>query len=71
MKGINNQNTTKANGTRDNATKIHTNKYIKHDPSKPIAISLREKGTDKYENAHIKAVAIKFSRRREKEHFLQ
>ena len=26
---------------------------------------MREKGTDKYENAHMQAVAIEFSRRRE------
>ena len=50
---INNQNVTKANATRDSAYKIHTNKYIEHHPSKPITTSMREKGTDKYKNAHM------------------
>ena len=30
---------------------------------------MREKGTDKYENAHVQAVAMEFSRRREREPF--
>ena len=55
------------NAIRDNAYKIHTNKYIEDDPSKPLTTSMREKGTDKYENAHIQAVAIEFSRRRKRE----
>ena len=63
------QNATKVNAIRDNTYKIHTNKYIEHDSSKPITTSLREKGIDKYENAHIQAVTIKFARSREREHF--
>ena len=55
------------NAIRDNAYKIHTSKYIEHDPSKPLITSIREKGTDKYENAHIQAVAIKFLRRQKRE----
>ena len=47
--------------------KIHTNKYIEHDPNKPILTSMREKRTDKFENAHIQTVAIEFSRRRGQE----
>ena len=43
----------KAKATKDNAYKIHTNKYIEHDPSEPIITSMREKGTDRFENAHI------------------
>ena len=62
LKEINNQNATKANVTRANAYKIYTNKYIKHHPSKPIAISMR---TDKYKNAHIQTVAKEFLRKRE------
>ena len=54
--------------TTSSVNKIHTNKYIEHDLSKPITRSIRKKGTDKYENAHIQAVAIEFSRRREREH---
>ena len=53
--------------TISNVSKIHTNKYIQHDPSKLITISMREKGTDEYKNAHIQTVAIKFSRRLERE----
>ena len=46
----------KANATRDDVytihkTQIHTNKYIEHDPSKPITTSIREKWKDKYTNA--------------------
>ena len=67
VKQIDNQSATKANATRDNAYNIHTNKYIEHDPSKPITTSMREKGKDKYENAHTKAVEIEFTRRREQE----
>ena len=52
----------KANATIDNAYEIYTNKYIEHDPSKQITTSIREKGINKYENAHIKVVAIEFSR---------
>ena len=65
MKEIDNQNTTKATATRDNEYKIHTNNYIEHDPSKPITISMSEKGIDKYQNAHIQAAVIEFSRRQE------
>ena len=43
MKEIDNQNATKANGTRDNAYKIRTNKYIENEPSEPMTISMREK----------------------------
>ena len=45
----------------------YVHKYIEHDPSKPTTISMREKGTDKYENANTQVVAIEFSRRRERE----
>ena len=62
VKKIDNVNTTKANATRGSVYTIHTNKYIEHDPSKPITTSIREK--DKYQNAHIQAVAIDSSRRR-------
>ena len=48
--------------TTSNVNEIH--KYIEHDPSKPITTSKREKRIDKYENAHIQAVAIEFSRTR-------
>ena len=34
------------NATRGNVYKIHTNKYIKHDPSKPITTHMREKGME-------------------------
>ena len=67
VKAIDNQNATKANATRDNAYIIHTNKYIEQDSSKPITTNIREKGTDKCENTLIQAVAIEFSRRRERE----
>ena len=33
-------------------------KYIEHDSNKPR--SMREKGTDKYENAHIQIITITF-----------
>ena len=46
--------------------KIYTIKYIELDPSKPITTSLRKEGTDKYDNKHIQAVAIEFSRRQER-----
>ena len=36
----------------ENATRIQTNKYIEHVPNKPTITSMREKGADKYENAH-------------------
>ena len=49
--------------------KAKKHKYIEHIPSKPTATSLREKGTDKYENAYIQAVATEFKRRREREPF--
>ena len=49
------------------ATQIHTNKYIEHVPNKTTITSIREKGTDKYKNAHMQAVAIEFSRRRDRE----
>ena len=67
VKEIDNQNATKANSTRYNAYKIHTNKYIEHDQSKPITTSMKEKGTHKYENACIQAGAIEFSRSGERE----
>ena len=67
MKQIDNQNITNANATTDNAYKINTNKCIEHNPSKPKATSMREKGTNKYENAHIQAVTIEFSSKRESE----
>ena len=35
--------------------------------TKPVTTSVREKGTGKYVNGHIQAVAIDFSRRRERE----
>ena len=41
---MDNENGTKANATRDNSYKIHTNKYITDDPSKPITTSMRKKG---------------------------
>ena len=44
VKEIDNQNT-----TRDNAYKIHINKYIEHNSNKTITTSMREKRTDKYE----------------------
>ena len=61
---IDNQNATQANATKDKAYKMHTNKYIKHDPSKPIITNVRkkrqQKGTEKLENAHKQAIAIEF-----------
>ena len=51
--------------TTSNVNKIHTNKYIEHDPSEPITTSMRQKGTNKYENAHTQRIAIEFSRRQE------
>ena len=36
-------NATKANGARDNAYKIHTNGYIKHDPSESITTRTEKK----------------------------
>ena len=50
------------NATRGNVYAIH--KYIEHVPSKSTTISIREKGTDKYEKTHTQAVAIELSRRR-------
>ena len=67
LKDIGNQNAIKAMATRDIAYKMHTNKHIEHDPSKPITTSIGEKGTDKYKNVVIEAVAIEFSRMREQE----
>ena len=67
VKETDNHNATKANATRDNAYKIHSNKYIKHDPNKLITTRKRGKWTDKYKNALIQALAIEFSRRREQE----
>ena len=71
VKEIDNQNATKANATRGNAYEIYTNKHIKHDPSEPITISIREKATDRYKNAHIQPVAIEFLRRRKQDILLQ
>ena len=53
--------------TISNMKKIHTNKYIKHDPSESLTTSMREKRINKYENAHVQAVAIEFPRRQERE----
>ena len=47
------------------AIQMHINKYIEHFPNKPIITSMKEKGTDTYENAHAEAVAIEVSRRRD------
>ena len=63
LEGIENQHAIKTNATSDNAYKIHTNKYIEHDKSKPITTSIKEKRRHKYNNAHIQAVAIEFSGR--------
>ena len=65
MKETDNQNATKANATRDNAYKLHTNKCIEQDPNKRITTSMREKGMDNYENAQ--AVEIEFATNREHE----
>ena len=65
VKETENQDATKANATRDNAYKLHTTKYIEHDPNKTITTSMREKGMDNYEKAHIQPVAIEFARNRE------
>ena len=51
---------------KSNVHKIHTNKYIERDLSKLITTSMREKGGDKYVDAYIQAVAMKFSRRLER-----
>ena len=67
VKVIDNQNATKVNATRDYAYKMHINKYTKNDPSKPITICMKEKVADNYENAHIQAATIEFSRRRNRE----
>ena len=56
MKETDNTNTTKENTTSDSVYTIHLNKYIEYISNKST--------TDKYENAHIQAVAIEFSRRR-------
>ena len=52
--------------TTSNVNKIHNKNYIESDPSKSITTSMREKGTYKYENIHIQAIGIEFSRRRER-----
>ena len=57
----------KANATRANVFKIHTNKSIQHYPIKPIGAKMRVKGTDMYNNTHIQTVAIEFKRRQEQE----
>ena len=57
VKEIDNHKATKTNTTRDNAYKIHTNKYIEHDPSKP-------KGQISIRMRNIQAVSIEFSKRR-------
>ena len=56
MKELYNENSTKAKATRGNVytvntTQKHTNKYIKHDPSKSTTTSTREKEIDKSANA--------------------
>ena len=66
VKEIDNQNARRAHATRDNPYKIQTNKYIEHDSRKQITISVREKGTDKYKNAHIEVVAIELIRSRDR-----
>ena len=66
-KEVDNQNAAKVNAIRNHAQKLHTNKYIEHDPSIPITTNMREKVLDKYKNAHIKAFVIEPSRRREQE----
>ena len=53
-------NTKVANSTRDNMYKIHFNKYIEHDPSKPITTGMSRKETNTYKNAHIQVVTIEF-----------
>ena len=65
VKKIESQSTTKANATGDNAYKVHTNKYIEHDQSKPITTSMREKWQSKHKNAYIQAVLIEFLRKQE------
>ena len=55
---IDNQNAMKGNASRADAYKIHINEYIEL-----ITVNMREKGTDKYKNSHIKSVAVEFSRR--------
>ena len=62
IREIDNENTTKAYPTK--GTQTHTNKYVEHLSNKPTT-SMREKGTDEYENAHIQVVAAEFSRRRD------
>ena len=43
--------------------------YLRFECNKLLTTSMRERGTDKYMNAHIKTVAIQFSRKREQEPF--
>ena len=52
----------------ENTLQIHTNKYIEYVPNKPTIISMREKVTDKYENAYPHAVAKDPSKRRDRAH---
>ena len=55
----------------ENATQIHTDKYIQHVPNRTTITSMREKVTDKYEKwqkyAHTQAVGIELSRRWDRE----
>ena len=44
VKEMDNQNATKASATKDNVCKIHPNKYIVHNSSKPITTNKRKKG---------------------------
>ena len=64
VKGIENANTTKANVTRGTLYTIQ--KYTLTNTSNTFQINQQARGTDKYENAHLLAVAIEFSRRRER-----
>ena len=66
MKEIDNENAKKENATGDNVytihtVQIHTNKYIKHDPSKPTTTSIKDR--EVCECTHNKWLAIEISRR--------
>ena len=67
MKEIDNVNPSKAFVKRRSAHKLHTNKYIGHLPNKRTTKSVREKGTDKYENANTRAAAMEVWRKRDHE----
>ena len=57
MNDIGNANATKMYATRGNMYTIHkytlTNMYLEHVPNNLTTTNMREKGTDKYENALI------------------